>query len=168
MRWAQPIAGAKPELFDTFHPADPGSEFRAEQTGVGGFVPESSHGCELLVNGVCGQTAGFQVHPVTNHHDAVEREAWFGTVPSDELVDGILVHAARGWRAEAVEHGPLTMIQIRQSKQPATIIRLYSVLAHGDGLLMPQDSNYGRTPGLCKHLVVDIPLLKRGFERYRC
>ena len=41
-------------------------------------------------------------------------------------------------RREAVEHCPLTMIQVRQSKQPATIIRLNFVLAHGDGLLMPQ------------------------------
>jgi len=57
----------------------------------------------------------------------------------------------RGWRAEAVEHCPFTMIQVRQSKQPATVIRFDSLFAHGDGLLMPLDWNYGRTPGLCKH-----------------
>ncbi len=91
---------------------------------------ESSHGRELLVNGVCGQTARFQVHAVADYHDAVEREARFGTVTGDELIDGVLLHAARGWRSEAVEHRPLTMIQIRQSKQPATIIRLNFALAH--------------------------------------
>jgi hypothetical protein len=57
------------------------------------------------------------------------------------------------------------MIQVRQPKQPATIIRLDFVLAHGDGLLMPQDWNYGTTLGLCKHLAVGMPL--KGFERYR-
>jgi hypothetical protein len=36
------------------------------------------------------------------------------------------------------------MIQIRQSKQSATVIRLSFLFAHGDGLLMPQDWKYGR------------------------
>jgi hypothetical protein len=56
------------------------------------------------------------------------------------------------------------MIQVRQSKQPATIIRLNFVLAHGDGLLMPQDWNYGRTPGLCK--LWHQGSAPGGFERY--
>ena len=56
------------------------------------------------------------------------------------------------------------MIQIRQSKRPATVIRLNFLLAHGDGLLMPQDWNYGRTPGLCKQLVPCTRL--EGFERF--
>jgi len=57
LRWAQPLAGAKSKLLDTLHSADPGGEFRAEQAGVGGFVRESSHGCELLVDRICSQTA---------------------------------------------------------------------------------------------------------------
>jgi hypothetical protein len=32
------------------------------------------------------------------------------------------------------------MIQIRQSKRPATVIRLDSVFAHGDGLPVPRHS----------------------------
>ena len=78
------------------------------------------------------------MHAVADNHDAVEGEARFGTVPGDELVDGVLVDTARGWRAEAVEYGPLTMIQIRQSKQPATVIRLNLVLGHSDGLPVPR------------------------------
>ena len=138
LRRAQPIAGAKPKLLDALHSANPGSKFRAEQTGVGSFVCESSNCRKLLVDGVCGQTTGFQVHAVPNHDDAVEGEARFGTVPGNELIDGILVHSARAWRTEAVENGPLTMIQIRQSKGPATVVRLNFWLAHGDGLLMPR------------------------------
>jgi hypothetical protein len=57
LRWAQPIASAKTEPLDTFHPGDPGGESRAEQVGGGGFVRESSHGCELLVDRICSQTA---------------------------------------------------------------------------------------------------------------
>jgi len=68
----------------------------------------------------------------------LKAEARFGTVPGDELVDGVLVDTARGWRAEAVEYCPLTMIQIRQSKQPATVIRLNFVLGHSDGLPVPR------------------------------
>jgi hypothetical protein len=43
------------------------------------------------------------------------------------------------------------MIQIGQPKQSATVIRLNLLLAHGDGLLMPQDGNYGRPARLCNH-----------------
>ena len=52
------------------------------------------------------------------------------------------LHTARGRRAEAVQHCPRAMIQIRQSKQPATVVWLALLLAHGDGLLMPR---YGIT-----------------------
>jgi hypothetical protein len=89
---------------------------------------------ELLVDGIGGQTPRFQVHAVANDHDAVESQSRFRAVPGDELVDGVLVHAARGRRAEAVEHGQFAMIQIRQSQHPATVIRLDSLFAHGDGL----------------------------------
>jgi hypothetical protein len=54
---AQPIAGTKPKLLDSFHPADPSSQFGAEQSSVGSFVRESSHRRELLVDGICGQAA---------------------------------------------------------------------------------------------------------------
>jgi len=74
------------------------------------------------------------VHAVANDHDAVEGQAGLGAVPGDELVNGVLVHTARGWRAEAIEHGQLAVIQIRQAKHPAMVIRLDSQFAHGDGL----------------------------------
>jgi hypothetical protein len=55
-------------------------------------------------------------------------------VPGDELIDGVLVNAARSWRSEAVEHRRFAMIQIRQPQYSATVIRLHSLFAHGDGL----------------------------------
>src|SRR5258708_29016343 len=77
---------------------------------------------------------------------------------------GNLVKAGCWLVREAVEHPPPTKLQIRKWKQPATIIRLNFVLAHGDGFLMPQDWNYGRTPGLCK--LWHQGSAPGGFERY--
>jgi hypothetical protein len=54
---------------------------------------------------------------------------------TDRGIDGVLVDAARRWRAETVEHSQFAMIQIRQSQTSATVIRLNSLFAHGgDGL----------------------------------
>ena len=52
------------------------------------------------------------MHAIANIHDAVEGKPGFGMVAGDDLLDCVLV-------AEAVEHGPLTMIRILQSKRPA-------------------------------------------------
>ena len=104
---------------------------------------EPSNGRELLVDGVCSQTAPFQVHAVSNDYDAIEGQSGFGAVPGDELVDSILVHAARGWRAEAVEDGQFAMIQIRQPKHSATVIRFDPLFAHSDGLPCRSTCDYG-------------------------
>jgi hypothetical protein len=69
----QPVARAKPELLHAFHAADSRRQLRAQQAGISGFVSQTTHGCKLLIDGVCGQTAGFQVHAVADDHDAVER-----------------------------------------------------------------------------------------------
>jgi hypothetical protein len=90
----QPVAGAKPELLHAFHAADSGSQFRAQQPGVSGFMSQTTHGCELLIDRVRGQTAGFQVHAVTHDHDAIESQARLRAVPSSELIDGVLVNPA--------------------------------------------------------------------------
>ena len=75
-------------------------------------MSEAAHGCELLVDGVCGQTAGFEVHPIANDDDAIEGQARFRTVPCYELIDSMLVNAPRARRAEAVEYRRFGMIQI--------------------------------------------------------
>jgi hypothetical protein len=74
------------------------------------------------------------VHSVANDYDAIEGQTGLGAVPSNELIDGVLLHATRSWRAEAVEHRQFAMIQIRQAKHSATVIRLNSLFAHDDGL----------------------------------
>ena len=76
----------------------------------------------------------FQVHAIAHDDDAVEGQPRLRAVPGDELVDGVLIDAARGWRAEAGEHCEFAMVQIRQSQYTATVVRLDSLHAHGDGL----------------------------------
>jgi hypothetical protein len=49
----------------------------------------------------------FKVHAVAHDYDAVEGQPRFGAATGNKLVDGLLVNAARGWRAEAVEHANL-------------------------------------------------------------
>jgi hypothetical protein len=95
---------------------------------------EPSNGRELLVDGVCSQTAPFQVHAVAHDYDAIEGQSRLGAVPGDELVDGVLVDSARSWRAEAIENCRFTVIQVWQAEHSATIVRLDSRFAHDDGL----------------------------------
>src|SRR6266849_515297 len=147
---AQPVASTEPELLHSFHTADSCRQFGTQETRIGGFVSQAAHGCELLVDGVGGQTTGFEVHAVANDDDAIESQTGLGAVPGDELIDGVLVNAARGWRAETVEHGQFAMIQIGQPKHSATVIRLDSLFAHKRRPPMPQDWNYGRRSGRCK------------------
>ncbi len=114
-------------------------------------MSQATHGCKLLVDGVGGQMPRFQVHAIAHDDDAVEGQPRLGAILSNELIDGVLVNAARSWRPEAVEHCQFAMIQIRQPKHSATVIRLDSLFAHSDGLPMPQDLNYGRPPRRRKH-----------------
>ena len=72
---AQPVAGAKSELLDAFHPADAGRQFGTQQARVGSLVSEAAHGCELLVDGVGGQTPRFQVHAIAHDYDAIEGQS---------------------------------------------------------------------------------------------
>jgi len=94
---------------------------------------QASHRAKLLVDRVRGQPSGFEVHAIANHHDAIKGQAGLGTVPGNELIDGVVVHAARGWRSETVEHRTFAVIQIGQSQHSATVIWLDSPFAHGDG-----------------------------------
>jgi hypothetical protein len=121
-------------LLDSFDTANPGSQLGTQQASVGSFVSQTTDGCKLLVYGVGGQMPRFQIHAVAHDHDAVQGQTGFGAVPGDELVDGVLVHSTRSWRAEAVENCGFTMIQVRQAEYSATVIRLASRFAHGDGL----------------------------------
>ena len=67
--------------------------------------------------------------------------------------------------SEAVEHCQFAMIQIRQPKHSATVIRLDCLFAHGDGLLCRRIGTTAQTIW-----AMQVPALGtglEGFERYR-
>lgn len=131
---AQPITGPESELLDSLDAANPRGQLGTQQASVGGFVSQATNRSELLVDGVGGQMPRFQVHAIAHDDDAVEGQPRLGAVPSDELVDGVLVDSARSWRAEAIENCRFTMIQVWQAEHSATIVRFDSRFAHDDGL----------------------------------
>ena len=53
---SQPITAAKTQLFDTLHSADSGCQLRTQQTTIGGFMRQPTHGCQLLVDGIGSQS----------------------------------------------------------------------------------------------------------------
>jgi hypothetical protein len=93
----QPIPRAKPELLHAFHATDSGGQFRTQQPRVGGFMSQTTYCGEVLVDRVRGQAPRFQVHAVTDDHDAVEGQTWLRAVPGNELLDRVLIHSARSW-----------------------------------------------------------------------
>lgn len=82
-----------------------------------------------------------------------EGEARLGAAPCDELLDGVPVDAARTGRREAVEDSRLGMIQIRQPKHGATVVRLGLFVSHTGGLhcrsmgLLQSDGESQPNPG---------------------
>jgi hypothetical protein len=54
---SQPITAPKTQLFDTLHSADSRCQLRTQQTGIGGFVRQSTHGGQLLVDRIGSQSA---------------------------------------------------------------------------------------------------------------
>ena len=92
---AQPVAGAESELLDSSDSADARSQLGAQQSGIGGFVSQTAHGCELLVDGVGGEMPRFQVHTIAHDNDAIERQTGLGTIPGDEFIDGMSIAALR-------------------------------------------------------------------------
>src|SRR5215469_5489849 len=105
----------------------------------------------------------FQVHAIAHDHDAVEGQPRLGAVPGDELVNGILVDTARGWRAEAIEYCQLAVIQVRQPKNSAPIVWSCSVFTHANGLPRRGIGNYSRLCGNAS----PVQRPGRGFKRYR-
>jgi len=112
------------ELLYPFHAANASGQFWAQQPRVSRLVCQPPNSGELLINRVGGETSPFQEDAVANHDDAIESQAGLRAVPCDELLDGVLVDAARTRRRETVEHRCLGVIQIRQPKHSATIVAL--------------------------------------------
>ena len=69
------MPGALTQLLYAFHPSNACGEVGTEKTCVGGFMGPPPHRCEVLIDGVSGQTERFQVYAVADHDDAIEPDS---------------------------------------------------------------------------------------------
>jgi hypothetical protein len=84
-----------PSFFTPFDATNTGSQIGAEKTAVGGFVGEPAHGAEAQIDGSGGELPGLQMRAIAQDHDPVEGQARFGTIPVNELIDGVAIPALR-------------------------------------------------------------------------
>ena len=91
----QPVAKANAQFFRSPDPAYARCEFRAQQPKVGRLVSETAHRCESDVDGSWCQLASLEVDSVAGYHALVEGEARFRAIPTNELVDGMVIPALR-------------------------------------------------------------------------
>jgi hypothetical protein len=85
------VAQTRAQLTDTLNAVNASGQFRAQQSRVSRLVSQPSHGRHAHVDRPRREAALVQVKSITRRHCFVERQSWFGTVPGDELVDGMLV-----------------------------------------------------------------------------
>src|SRR5450755_2433599 len=76
-----------------------------------------------------------KVYAVADHHDAVQRQARLGAVPSNELFNRISIRPPRFGRSQGVEHCGLGMIQIGEPKHCAVELSFALLWDHAGGLL---------------------------------
>ena len=112
----KPVAQTRAQLADTFNAMDAGGQFRAQQSRVSRLVSQPSHGRHSHVDRPGRQAAILQVNPIPHHHGFVEGQAWFRTVPGDELIDRMLVSAPRVRRTEAPQDCCFRVLQIRYAE----------------------------------------------------
>src|SRR5580700_11500941 len=93
------------------------------------------------------------MYAVADHHDAVQRQAWLGAVPGNELLNGIFIRPPRCRRSQGVEHCGLGMIQIGEPEHCAVELRFALLWDHAGGLLcrsteLTHDLRPGREGGI--------------------
>src|SRR5713101_1228660 len=69
-----------------------------------------------------------------DNDNGTESQSWFRAVPSDELLDSVLVCAARTGRGKAIQYCQLRVVQISQSQHYATVVRFDFLVTHAGGL----------------------------------
>jgi hypothetical protein len=87
----KPVANPNTKAFRSFNPPNASSEFWAQDSVVGGFVSQAAYRGEPNINGGRGQVSLFEVNSIPEHNDPTEGQSRFGTVPSDEFVNGMTV-----------------------------------------------------------------------------
>jgi hypothetical protein len=112
----QPVAEAHADASEPLHAADPRSQFRTEQTGIGSLVRDPANCCEAQIDRGRRVVALLEVNAIAQDHRAVEREPGLRAIPCDELANGVLVGALPTGGGEAVEHGGLGVFEIGEGE----------------------------------------------------
>ncbi len=152
---APPLFGRKPisdpnsKFLDTFYSTDSGRQVRAEQAGVCGFISEAANGGEAKVDGRRRVTGLFKEDPIASNYGFVERQPRLGTIPLDELPDGMVVRALRTLRGQTIEDGRLGLLQVGQpqnslGRAPAFVFRHVAILAEARNNPASGPSVFGR------------------------
>lgn len=113
----------EPSLRTPLTRVDPGSQFGAQQAGVGHVVSQPSHSSHSHVDRPGCEAAFLYVKPIAQNHCFIQRESWFRTVPGYELIDSMLISAPRVRRTEAPEDRGLRVFQVGYAE-----LSLWSVL----------------------------------------
>jgi hypothetical protein len=73
---------------------DTGRQFGTQEAGVGRLVRDAPDGGQPTIDRGRRISALFEVNPISKHDGAVKRETGLGTVPADELTNGVVVGLA--------------------------------------------------------------------------
>src|SRR3974390_1076423 len=112
------------------------------------------------------------MYAVADHNDAVQRQAWLGAVPGNELFNRIFMRPPRRGRSQGVEHCGLGMIEIGEPKHCAGVPDFGFLWSHAGGLLcrsteLTHDLRLGRERGTACALAMSRQLWRAVPNRQR-
>jgi hypothetical protein len=122
-------------------------------------VGKPPNSCKPLIDGVCSQASCFEVHAIANDNNAVECQSRFRAIPSNKLLDCVLIHASRAGRGKAVKHNRLGMVQIWQSEHYAMVVCPGFLATHAGGLPCRTIAIAAGWPNAASHQCVNVGIL---------
>src|SRR2546426_5963469 len=108
----KPIPNSSAQAADSFYPADPGSQFRTEQSRISGLIRNSANCCESQVNRRGRVLLLFEADSVAEHDGPVECQAWLRAIPLDEFGYGVIIRALAASGGETVENRGFRLFKI--------------------------------------------------------
>src|SRR5438093_12193353 len=114
--YREPIPNSYAQASDSFYAADPGSQFRTEQSRISCLIRNSTNCCESQVDRRRRVLPLFEADSVAEHHGPVECQAWLRAIPLDEFGYGVIVRALAASRGESVENRGFRLFKIWESE----------------------------------------------------
>src|SRR5262245_56386371 len=108
----QPISEPNPNQPYSFHAADARRQFRTQESGVSGFISDTTDRRESQVDGRGCIVALLKVDPIAEDDRAVECQPRLRTVPGDELANGMVVGSLAAGGCEAVQDSRFGVFEI--------------------------------------------------------